>query len=259
MRRFFINPAQIQENSGLITGQEARHISVALRLKPGNIIELFDGEGMIYQAEIVAIDKFSVTIKILSSQRHQDEAPFLAVAQALIKGSKMDLVIQKATELGVSDLWPTVNQHCAITSVSDSQLGRWQKISQESCKQCDRPTPMIVHATTPLPQLLAQTNEFTTKIFLWESETTKGLHDIDLRSPTERTLLLIGPEGGFSSQEAESALDHGFLPVSLGTRMLRAETAAITGISIVQFLLGNLRRKQQKAAPQRPSLPKDAQ
>ncbi|MDD5759803.1 MAG: 16S rRNA (uracil(1498)-N(3))-methyltransferase [Desulfobulbaceae bacterium] len=259
MRRFFINPAQIQEDIALITDQEARHISMALRLKPGNVIELFDGEGMIYQAEIAAIDKFRVTTKIVSRQHHQDEAPFLAVAQALIKGSKMDLIIQKATELGVSDLWPTINRHCAITSASSSQICRWQRISQESCKQCDRPTPMIVHAATPLPQLLGQTKEFSTKILLWESETTKSLHDIDLQS-SERTLLLIGPEGGFSTQEADSAIDHGFLPVSLGTRMLRAETAAITGISIVQFLLGNLRRKpQEDSAAQRPALPKEAQ
>lgn len=242
MRRFFINPTKIQQSSALITDQEARHISMVLRLKPGNAIELFNGEGMIYQAEITAINKSTVETKILSSRSHQDEAPFLSVAQALIKGSKMDLIIQKATELGVSNLWPTINQHCAVTSASSSQIGRWQRIAHESCKQCDRPTPMLVHAATPLSQLLAEAEEFSTKILFWENESTTSLQDIDLQSP-ERVLLLIGPEGGFSTQEAEAAIKHGFKPVSLGTRMLRAETAAIAAISIIQFLLGNLRSK----------------
>jgi len=157
----------------------------------------------------------------------------------LIKGNKMDLIIQKATELGVSHLWPTTNQHGAIASVSPHQIDRWQRIAHEACKQCDRPTPLIVHAPLPLLQVLAQHTNIPTKILLWENEETKTLKDIDLQSP-EHVLLLIGPEGGFSKAEVETAVSHGFQPVSLGPRILRAETAAIATITLVQFFLGNL-------------------
>jgi len=242
MRRFFINPAQIQKGCGVITDQEARHISMVLRLKPGDTIELFDGEGLVYQAEITAVGKSAVETKIIGSQRHHEGPPFLSVAQALVKGNKMDLIIQKATELGVADLRPAISQYCAVTSASSNQVSRWQRIAHESCKQCDRPTPLVVHDAIPLPQLLAQTEGFSTKIICWESETTRTLHDIDLKS-AEHVLLLIGPEGGFSNPEAESAITHGFQPVSLGSRILRAETAAIAAIAILQFLLGNLKRK----------------
>jgi 16S rRNA (uracil1498-N3)-methyltransferase len=259
MRRFFINPTQIQKDLGVITDQEARHISMVLRLKPGNTIELFDGEGMVYRAEITTINKATVEAKIMTGQHHHEEPPFLSVAQALVKGNKMDLIIQKATELGVSEFWPTINQHCAVTSTSASQISRWQRIAHESCKQCNRPTPMLIHAAVPLPKFLAQTKDLSTKILLWEDEETKTLHDIDLQAP-EHILLLIGPEGGFSEQEAKSSIIHGFKPVSLGSQILRAETAAIASISILQFLLGNLKRKEHEPhASHSSSLRKDFQ
>ncbi len=242
MRRFFINPTQIRGTCGIITDQEARHISTVLRLKSGCAIELFDGEGQVFQAEITTINKTTVETKILGSQFHQETPPFLSLAQALTKGNKMDLIIQKATELGVTDFWPTISQHCTVSTASPSQITRWQRIAHESCKQCDRPNPLLVQAPLSLPQLWAQSKKFSTKIIFLENETTRILQDIDLHSP-ERVLLLIGPEGGFSRPEAEAAIGHDFQSVSLGPRILRAETAAITAISILQFLLGNLQRK----------------
>lgn len=243
MRRFFINPANITKERGIITDQEARHISTVLRLKPGRVIALFDGNGTAYQAEITAVKKTTVETKILASHRHQEAPPFLSVAQALIKGNKMDLIIQKATELGVSALLPIITQHCDIKLASASQIGRWQRIAHESCKQCDRPTPMPCHEATPLPKLLTQVDDFSHKIIFWENEATKTISDIPGLQSAQRVLLLIGPEGGFSQQEAESAINHGFSAVSLGPRILRAETASIAAMAIVQFLLGNLNKK----------------
>jgi len=242
MRRFFINPNKISNTCGVITDHEARHIGMVLRMQPGNRIELFDGQGTVYQAQITAINRSTVETTILSSHRHQAYPPFLSIAQALIKGNKMDLIIQKATELGVSNLWPTTNQHSSIGSVSPHQVDRWQRIAHEACKQCDRPTPLIVHRPLPLPQVLARSANIPTKILLWENEETRTLRDIDLKSP-DHVLLLIGPEGGFSKEEVESAISSGFQPVSIGPRILRAETAAIATITLVQFLLGNLNPK----------------
>ncbi len=244
MRRFFIDPANITNERGTITGQEARHISMVLRLKPGTLIALFDGNGMVYQAEITAVNKTTVETKILASLCHQAAPPFLSVAQALIKGNKMDLIIQKATELGITAILPTISQHCDIKSTSASQINRWQRIAHESCKQCGRPTPMLCHAAVPLPQLFAQAEEFSSKIIFWEDEGTRTLNDIHGLQSAERILLLIGPEGGFSKQEAASAISHGFSPASLGPRILRAETASIAAMAIVQFLMGNLNKKK---------------
>jgi len=242
VRRFFIDPANLSQGCATITDQEARHIGMALRLKPGNTIELFDGSGMVYQAEITRIGKTSVETKILASHHHREQPPFLTVAQALVKGKKMDLIIQKATELGITAIQPIITQHCAISSAPADQLSRWQRIAQEACKQCDRPTPLLCHPCTPLAQLLKESDDDATKIICWENETTATLHDLDLGA-SDNVLLLIGPEGGFSEAEAESAIGAGFRPVSLGRRTLRAETAAIAAMAIVQFLLGNLSRK----------------
>ena len=147
MRRFFIAPANINKDYCTITDQEARHIAMALRLIPGSAIELFDGTGMVYQAEITALSKTMVETKILTSHRHQEQPPFLSVAQALVKGKKMDLIVQKATELGITSILPTITQHCIIKDAPPSQISRWQRIAQESCKQCDRPTPLDLSAS----------------------------------------------------------------------------------------------------------------
>ena len=250
MRRFFIDPGNINKECATITEQEARHLAFSLRLRPGNRIELFDGMGMVYQAEITAIGKSTVETRILNRQSHQEQPPFLSVAQAVVKGKKMDLIVQKATELGITALQPIIAQHCDIKAVPASQIARWQRIAHEACKQSGRPTPLLCPAALPLAQLLAAPDEATARIIFWEGETTTTLHDLPELNSTNRVLFLIGPEGGFSDQEAESAIDHGFRPVSLGPRILRAETATIAAMAILQFLLGNLR-------PKSPSLTRD--
>ncbi len=242
MRRFFIDPSHITKDSATITDQEARHIGMVLRLRPGNTIELFDGSGRVYQAEITKIGKSTVETKILAHHHHREQPPFLSVAQSLVKGKKMDLIIQKATELGIQAILPVLSQNCAITCPAPDQIHRWQRIALEACKQCERPTPMHCSPCIDLPQLLARADEYATKIICWENETTATLHDLDLGG-AENVLLLIGPEGGFSASEAEKAIAAGFIPVNLGPRILRAETAAIATMAIVQFLLGNLARK----------------
>ena len=243
MRRFFIDRTNISSDKATISDQEARHISLVLRLKQGDPIELFDGMGMVYQAEITKIGKMIVETKITASHQHHEQPPFVTVAQALVKGKKMDLIIQKATELGITAIQPISSRHCVINSAPADQIKRWQRIAQESCKQCDRPTPLICRPCITLEELLQASESYATKVICWEHEETTNLRDLDLHA-AENVLLLIGPEGGFSETEAESALKHGFSPVSLGPRILRAETASIATMAIIQFLLGNLAKGQ---------------
>ena len=247
MQRFFIDPHLIADGQATVTGQDARHIGKVLRLKPGVRLELFDGSGTIYEAEIKAITKAEVKTKILSQRRHHDQPPFLSLAQALLKGKKMDLVIQKATELGAIDIQPVLTRHCVAAAPGAAQIERWQRIANEACKQCDRPLPPLCRPGLDLTQLLSQPEAGVDKIFCWEEEKTATLADLDLR-PARKVMLLLGPEGGFAPEEAATAIANGFKPVSLGPRVLRAETAAIAALAIVQFLLGNLRAKDRRPA-----------
>lgn len=254
MRRFFIEPQAITKNGVTITDQEARHIGMVLRLRPGNRIELFDGSGTAYQAEITRIGKSTVECKILGSYHHHQQPPFLSVAQSVVKGKKMDLIIQKATELGIHSILPVITEYCATNRPAPDQISRWQRIALEACKQCERPTPLRCHPSLTWPEFIMGANEYSTKIICWENEDTASFHDLDLGTAAN-VLLLIGPEGGFAPSEVEEAIAAGFTPVSLGPRVLRAETAAIATMAIVQFLLGNLttrepERDQEKRHPQ---------
>ncbi|MBA3013669.1 MAG: 16S rRNA (uracil(1498)-N(3))-methyltransferase [Desulfobulbaceae bacterium] len=243
MRRFFIDPTLITGDNTTIIDQEARHISTVLRLKPGNVIELFDGTGLVYQVEISTVSKSSIKAKITKRSYHQLKAPFLTLAQSVIKGKKMDLIVQKATELGVSTFQPIISQHCDIKTVPNGQLDRWQRISLEACKQCNRPTPMICLPTISIDQLIFQANLSTTKFIFWENSSPAPLPQ-QLTPLDGHVLILIGPEGGFSKSEVQGATRQGFVPKTLGPLILRAETAAITAISIIQFLLGNLNQPE---------------
>jgi len=257
MRRFFIDPTCISGDSATIAEQEARHISSVLRLKPGSIIELFDGTGLVYQAEICATTKAAITVNILHSQRLQEHPPYLDVAQSLTKGKKMDLILQKATELGVSTLRPVISQHCDIKSVTSNQIDRWRRISQEACKQCSRPTPLTCHTAQTFVQFVASADKSATKFILWENQTT-GTFPQPITTVNERVLIVIGPEGGFTQSEIQTAIQHGFIPVGLGPRILRAETAAIAAISILQFLLGNLQGTNMPEQSAANDSPRDA-
>ena len=165
------------------------------------------------------------------------------LGQALIKGKKMDLIIQKATELGIDSLHPYKSTYCVVKGAPENRVERWTKIALEACKQCNRPKPPDLHAPVDFTGFLKSAAEYPydLKLIFWEEELQNSLHDIlqqhtDIRS----VLLLIGPEGGFSPDEARQATAQGFQPVTLGSRILRAETAAIAAIAVLQYELGNL-------------------
>lgn len=247
MRRFFIDQDSISGDTAIISGPEARHISTVLRLKPGSSIELFDGNGLVYTAQITNVDKSAIKTTIVESHHHQEYAPFLSVVQSMVKGKKMDLIIQKATELGVSTFQPIITRHCDIKNVPAGQNDRWQRITLEACKQCNRPTPMLCLPTVSFERFVANVDKSTTKVIFWENDSTGGVLTQQITTTTGRALILIGPEGGFAHDEVDAAIKQGFTPATLGPRILRAETAAIAAISIVQFLLGNLNKPDNSA------------
>jgi 16S rRNA (uracil1498-N3)-methyltransferase len=247
MRRFFIDPDNFAGSSAFLTGSEAHHISSVLRLSTGTIITLFDGTGSFYEAQITKISAKRIETVIQSItpyiKNDQEQPAGLHLAQALIKGKKMDFIIQKATELGVDSISPFRSAFCAVKQLPENRFDRWSKIALEACKQCNRPKPPAILPAAGFSDFLEsiKKNTYDLKLFFWEEEVRNSLYDLlQQRDNLSSVMMLIGPEGGFSSDEAELAIADGFMPVTLGSRMLRAETAAIAAISILQYELGNL-------------------
>ena len=238
MRRFLVDPRTIAGDLATLAAEEAHHIASVLRLQPGTVIELIDGQGLVYQGRLELVARTKVTVRLLTQQREpEDAAAPLFLLQALLKGKKMDVVVQKATELGVHTLQPLVTRYSEGRGNPERQAERWQRIMVEACKQCRRAQPMRIApltdlAAVPLP-------EAGPRILFWEGETTVPLRAEHL-SPPGPVCLLLGPEGGLHQQEADAAGAKGFQPVSLGRRILRAETATLAAVAIVQYLTGGL-------------------
>jgi 16S rRNA (uracil1498-N3)-methyltransferase len=247
MRRFFIDPDDIAGSEAVLTGTEARHISTVLRLGVGTIITLFDGSGSYYEARLTKISPARAEAKIISIMPYieapDDFSPELHLGMGLLKGKKMDLIVQKITELGITSLRPFRSQYCATSDPSPDRLSRWQKISLEACKQCNRPIPPDLYDVADFKELLflRGQDEHELKLIFWEEEGQKHLQEaLASLSEIKSARILIGPEGGFHAIEVADAVAAGYQPVSLGSRILRAETAAITAASILQYELGNL-------------------
>ena len=237
MRRFFYNPEQETGDRILITGSEARHITTVLRMQSGTEVELFDGRGGTVQGEVLQIGSRKVVIRVLSRRLQRDTTTPLTLAQAMLKGKKMNFLIQKATELGVHTFIPLITRYCEKRAHGERQIERWQRIMLEACKQCRRPFPMQIREPVPFEQLpLADSSN---RIMAWEDENSRPLSPALLQD-YRPTLLLIGPEGGFHPTEVSLARDLDFSTVSLGPRILRAETAALAAVTIVQHLSHNL-------------------
>ncbi|MBW2328245.1 MAG: 16S rRNA (uracil(1498)-N(3))-methyltransferase [Deltaproteobacteria bacterium] len=251
MRRFFFDPIRETGDQILITGSEARHISTVLRMQPGMEVELFDGSGAIIQGEILQVSSQEALIHVRSRRTQHDSATPLTLALAMLKGKKMDFLIQKATELGVHTFIPLITRYCEKKVHGKQQLDRWQRIILEACKQCRRPIPMRIKK--PLSIECLSLPENSNLIMGWEDEDSRPLSPALLRD-NHPTLLLIGPEGGFHPDEVSRARDQGFCTVSLGPRILRAETAALAAVAIIQYLNNSLephRRDAEKSCDSR--------
>ncbi len=236
MRCFFIDKNALQDNCANITGKEARHLATVLRLQSGEKVKLFDGLGTVYLAELTQVS--SSNIKALIFEKYTENnlhEPRLFFAPGLLKGKKMDFLVQKATELGVHEFWPLQTRYTELKGSYQRQQERWQRIMLEACKQCNRPIPMKIEPIKPFSHLAEST--CSTKLLLWEGEKEVTFSGA-INSKCDSLCLVIGPEGGFHSDEISLATQVGFKTITFGRRILRAETAAISALSISQFLLG---------------------
>ena len=248
MARFFLPRKQIHDNHGSVEGQELEHLRKVLRLKPGDHITVFDDSGWEHEAVIRSLSGAQGRIEILQSIDAQRESPLqITLAVGLTKGDKLDFVVEKATELGVQRIVP-FSSAFAVPKLDERKIAarteRWQKIALSATKQCGRTRVPVIEPLCALQELLARSQPSAVKIFFWEKAAERSLQSLrqlhEKHSSAQTVLLMIGPEGGFSAEEAELARRGGFELAHLGRRILRAETAAVTALSLVQFLWGDL-------------------
>ena len=246
MRRFFVEKIVLGTDFLSITGKEARHIVNVLRMKKGETLILMDGKGQLFEATIKTLNYKEVRVKINKSISPLPPSPIeISLAQAIIKSHPMDYLIQKVTELGISSIHPFYSERTVIKLKPKhlkNKMDRWTEIIKSACKQCGRATLPDLNTPLLFEEIIKNVpDKKTLKILLWEDEDKVDLKRfLRSMSPLPRILATVGPEGGFTSNEINLAKDVGFQLISLGNRILRTETAAVSLISIIQYEWGDL-------------------
>ncbi|MEX0804903.1 MAG: 16S rRNA (uracil(1498)-N(3))-methyltransferase [Candidatus Binatia bacterium] len=246
MARFFLPRINLRDNHGTITGPELDHLRRVLRLRPDDHVIFFDDAGWEHEGIIRSFEQDSGDIEIVRSYQVENESPLrMTLALGLTKGEKMDFVIEKATELGVQTIAPFVSTY-TVPKLNEKKVAqraeRWHKIALSAAKQCGRVHVPEIIALTDFGDLVEQSLPGDLRLLFWEQESRQGLAELQQNEKdVGAVVLMIGPEGGFSRQEADLAMEHGFKSVRLGRRILRAETAAVAALCAVQLLWGDLR------------------
>jgi 16S rRNA (uracil1498-N3)-methyltransferase len=244
MPRFYIPNPHIQNGFLKIEGDEVKHIRKVLRLKAGDEILVFDGLGKEFEGTIVEEGRSSVTVKIQSIFSSKGDSPFeVTLGQSLLKGEKMDYLIQKATELGVKEIIPFFSSRSVLLLEKSRRLKRhhrWEKIAIEASKQCGRGVVPKIESLQDYSEMLHAASTDDLRLILWEREGIKFKEVLGRSKEKMKVFFIIGPEGGFSQDEVDEAKRAGFLPVTLGRRILRAETASLCFLSILQHEWGDM-------------------
>lgn len=246
MARFFVSEQAIQHGAVVITGPDVKHIGRVLRLEAGDPIEVCTGDGREFTAVIREITNRDVTCEITGENSGDTEPPVRVILyQGLPKGEKMELVIQKSTELGVSRIVPVTCERTVVRldhKKAVERQTRWQRVAAEAAKQSRRTVIPKVAAPVTFAQALEQISSDVFALMPWEEELVKGIGSaLKSAGAQHRSVaVFIGPEGGFTRKEADSARARGVVPVSLGPRIMRTETAGIVAVAVILYELGDL-------------------
>ena len=237
MPRFFTDSPLSPGLTVTLSGEDSRHVSRSLRMKPGDPLTLCDGKGADADCVIISVGE-ETAVEVKAVRPSESEPPYRAVVfQAATKGEKFDTVVQKATELGASSVTPFVSSRCIYrpdTGARDKKAQRWEKIAEEASKQSGRGVIPKIGETLAFSAMLAEAAASDIALFCWEGATEPLPSVLKGRTPSSVSVV-VGPEGGFSEKEAEEARAAGLVPVSLGRRILRTETAAGAVLSILFY------------------------
>lgn len=247
MSRFYVPPECVADGKIIIRGKELHHAKDVMRLAAGDAIAVFDGTGKEYHGVIQKADKEQMIIAIEKTLEQKTGGCRLTLVQALPKSDKMDLIVEKATELGVEKIIPTLTERTIVrpdTKKENLKVERWRKIALVAAKQCGRTTIPEVMPITEFEDSLKALNDSEIKIIPCLYENTKAFKEIlrgqkckVLRQQGKSAVIFIGPEGDFTKKEIEEAKAIGAIPVSLGNEVLRSETAAICALSVLNYEL----------------------
>lgn len=245
MHRFFINKENIQDSKIIITGEDVKHIKNVLRLTEGDIISLCDKQGTDYIVEICDLLKENIICSTLETKISNTEPPVEVILyQGIPKSTKMDLIIQKSTELGVTKIIPVITDR-TIVKIQDrkkeeKKLERWNKITEEAAKQSKRGIIPEVCNILTFEEMLSALEDNELIIVPYENEENMGIKEVLKDESCKKINIIIGPEGGFEEKEIEALRAIGSKIVSLGPRILRTETAGFITSAIILYELGDL-------------------
>ncbi len=238
--RFYISQVDTQSPYVFLEGEEHHHLSRVSRIQPKEEIWLFDGSGRSYLARVEEVEKEKTKLFILEGKRREKVNTEIVLAQSLLKSKKMEFIIQKSAELGVSLFIPLMTSRSVvkIEEKIEGKLERWKRIAREAVKQSGNPWVPCISSPLSLEQLMKE-SKATLKLLLSENrgkyfreiltQTGKSFK----KSPPPSIMILIGPEGGWTRKEEEFILENGFEAVSLGKNILRTETAAICALALI--------------------------
>ncbi len=241
MRRFYAHPRQFHQDVVTLDPEETLHLARVLRLGVGAKVQVCDGEGGNFAAQVAALEPRGATLRILGKLDAWGESPLpVVLGVGLAKGEVLDEAVRQATEMGVSRIFPFISERSERLTPErvERRRERWQRLARESIKSCQRSRLPDIEPPRDFTAALQGPEEV--KLIFWEEERGGGLRPF-LQLPRPRDVrVLIGPEGGFSTEEAALAREAGFQVVSLGPRRLKVATAALAAITLIQYAWGDL-------------------
>jgi 16S rRNA (uracil1498-N3)-methyltransferase len=237
-RRFFVADAHAVGDRLTIDGSDAHKISRVLRLRDGDEIEIADSAARVYRAVLHLADgNVSATLSA-AIETPATRGVAIDVAQGIPKGAKMDFVIEKLSELGVAEIVPVESERAIARDIGEAKLERWRRVAKAAAAQSGRPAIARIAAPVNFERLVARFVSYDAVLFPWELAAAQPLRETlpSLIANARRILVVVGPEGGFSHAEAETAQTAGANVISLGSEILRTETAGLVVLSILRYL-----------------------
>jgi 16S rRNA (uracil1498-N3)-methyltransferase len=226
-----------------LDGFAADHLMKVLRLSRGAAVTLFNGDGNDYEGTLEVLGKGLAAVQLARAMPVRNESPLaLTLAQSVARGEKMDLILQKATELGVARIVPLVSERTEVRLDEDRagrRLAHWQRVVQSACEQSGRAVVPDVDAPIALPAWVAEVREAQARKLALHPDGARALREL-APSPREGIVLAVGPEGGFGERDLDALAQGGFQRLALGPRILRTETAGLAAIAALQAVFGDL-------------------